>query len=518
VTTYLAAAGRRWRRPAAVAVLLLGIALLGLTSGRGVWMAVAVRSPVSELLPDVPAPSERTVAGIRYVTSDKAPERLLPDTTLPREPVRLLWLQGRLAQPFGRSAVVLDEGGGVLDVNSRLHVRRLRVRLGARELVSVAAARGGLWLTTLSGDVLRVDSSGAIVDSSAFPDLGFASVASDSSGTNAVLVRSTARFAYQFDSTAPLLVRLADAGRGGVRLGRAIVPEHALLADLANSGSLAVTGDTIYYAPFIRDEIVAMRSSGDTLWIASRNLPQSTREPRFEVDSGRVVVSYHPVNLGVALGPDGRLYVLSTPGFTTTESRLDVFDPRSGHLLRSALFSTALPTIAVAADGRTFSIDPLRLLTGVAPRERESLAPITLPLLAGGQMTLDSTPGMVTLVNVWASWCVPCREEMPALDSLHHQLSDEPRFRFVTINEDVRADDAREFLAAFGFDFTVLLGGGRQRNALHYPGLPYTFLLDANGRIVQRWIGFAGPEQLAAVRSTILDELARTAATTPHHH
>ncbi len=480
-------------------------------------MAAAPRSPVSELLRDATAPRESTVAGVHYVTSYGAPERLLPDTTLPREPVRLLWLQGRVAQPFGERSVVLDEAGGILQVSNRLRIRRLRVRLDGRELVSVAAAaRSGLWLTTLNGDVLRVDSSGAIVDSVKSVTLGFASVASDRTGAHAVLVRSTARFAYHFDSTAPLLVRVGDAGRS-LPVGRAVLPAHALLADLANSGSLAVAGDTLYYAPFIRDEIVALRANGDTLWLASRNLPQSTPEPRFEIDSGRVVVNYHPVNLGVALGPDGNLYVLSTPGFTTTESRLDVFDARSGHLLRSAYFTTALPTIAVAADGRTFSVDPLRLLTGVAPRERESLAPVTLPLLTGGRVTLDSTLSMVTLVNVWASWCAPCREEMPALDSLRHQLAGEPRFRFVTINEDVRADDARGFLESFGFDFSVLLGGGRQRNTLHYPGLPYTLLLDANGRIVQRWIGFAGPDQLAAVRSTIHAELVRTAATTTRH-
>jgi hypothetical protein len=51
----------------------------------------------------------------------------------------------------------------------------------------------------------------------------------------------------------------------------------------------------------------------------------------------RVVIDYHPVNLGIAMGTDGRLYVLSTPGFTTTESRLDVLDPSTGRLLRTAL-------------------------------------------------------------------------------------------------------------------------------------------------------------------------------------
>ncbi|MGH9204808.1 MAG: TlpA family protein disulfide reductase, partial [Vicinamibacterales bacterium] len=132
---------------------------------------------------------------------------------------------------------------------------------------------------------------------------------------------------------------------------------------------------------------------------------------------------------------------------------------------------------------------------------------------AGGHMTLDSTSARLTLVNVWASWCAPCRSEMPALDSLRRQLADAPRFRFATIDEDARPADARAFLASYGFEFPVMLGAGRMKDRLHYPGLPYTLLLDAHGRIVQRWIGFAGPEQIDAIHAAIAAELTRMSAT-----
>jgi thiol-disulfide isomerase/thioredoxin len=341
------------------------------------------------------------------------------------------------------------------------------------------------------------------------------SVASGGSGEQVWLVRSSARFAYHLDSAAPLLARLDDDGNAAF-VGAARIPEHSLLIDLANAGTLAVHGDMIYFAPFIRDEIVAMRSTGDTLWVASRGLPQTTTEPRFELDQGKPVVNYHPVNLGIAVGPDGNLYILSTPGFSTVESRLDVFD-RERLLLRSAAFPTALPTIAVSATGRTYLVDGDRLLAGVTERPAERLRTINLPLLSGGAAAIHDS-GKVTLVNVWASWCVPCREEMPALDSLQRELRTEARFQFVTVNEDVRVESARRFLNAFGFEFPVLLGRGRAKNELHYPGLPYTILVDAEGRVVRKWIGYAGPSQIPQIRAAITGELRRSPAASVHVH
>ncbi|MEW5919018.1 MAG: hypothetical protein AB1762_21620, partial [Gemmatimonadota bacterium] len=85
-----------------------------------------------------------------------------------------------------------------------------------------------------------------------------------------------------------------------------------------------------------------------------------------------------------------------------------------------------------------------------------------------------------------------------------------------------RIADARAFVAEYRFTFPVMLGGGRLQNRLHYPGLPYTVLLDAQGRVVQRWIGFTGSDQIDAIRSAIAAELARMDRSdlTPHasHH
>lgn len=337
------------------------------------------------------------------------------------------------------------------------------------------------------------------------------------------LVRRAQRWEYRLpDREAPLLARLDGEGRVTGRLGKVVVPQTQFFAELASAGYLAVAGDTLYYAPFIRDEIYAFSTSGDTLWVADRELPQSVDEPRVSMEEGAPVIEYHPVNLGITVGPDDRLYVLSTPGFTTEETRLDIFDRHRGLLLRSAFFSTAMPTIAADRSGRVYLIDSFRLLTGVAPKARDRFSQFDLPLLGGGRMSSQLMEGKVVLVNFWASWCTPCRTEMPALDSLRRRLEAEySDFRFVTMNEDVDVAAAAEFMEELGFDFPVLLGRGQLRRRYHYLGLPMTVLLDRGGRVVQRWSGFAGPEQVRAIERVARRELQREQAAPPqpgHHH
>jgi thiol-disulfide isomerase/thioredoxin len=131
--------------------------------------------------------------------------------------------------------------------------------------------------------------------------------------------------------------------------------------------------------------------------------------------------------------------------------------------------------------------------------------------LASAQNThrsLAAYKGKIVLINFWASWCAPCRSELPGLDSLRYEVAD-GEFAFVAINEEEDTAAARAFLDELGFGFPVAFGRGRMRPLFHYPGLPYTVLLDRGGRIAGRWIGYTGPAQLQAVRALIRSELRR---------
>jgi thiol-disulfide isomerase/thioredoxin len=350
----------------------------------------------------------------------------------------------------------------------------------------------------------------------------YPAIAADPARDEVWLARSPMRWDYHLPSGAPLLVRLDSVGAVAARVGTMVVPPEKLLTEFANTGQVAVSGDTVFFAPFIRDEVMALSARGDTVWVASRELPQTTREPRFVVDSGSPSIDYFPVNLGITVGPDGRLYVLSTPGFSTSEGRLDVFDRATGNPLRSALLPTALPTIAADREGRVYLLEAFRLLAGTPPKDRPPFEDFDLEKLGGGRMTLADLRGKVALLNFWASWCGPCRVEMPSLDSLRREMTDSS-FVFLAMNEDVEPSKALEFVRQLNLDFPVLLGRGRLRDRYHYLGLPFTVLLDRDGKVVQRWLGFSGGDQIQAERALIQAELRRAppgagSAEMHHHH
>ena len=468
------------------------------------------RGPIAVPNLDASDPVATMLDGVRHLSSSDAPERLLVDTISPRgRDARILFFQGQVAQPTPDGGVVTTEAGGIVHIDTKLRVHRLRVNTEGREIVSVASAPdNGLWAVSGEGELLMLDGRGEMVSNTRQTTFVFSYVVSDPSG-RAYLVRSPTQPAFRpvFGST-PLLLRMDEHGEVDAEIGQGVVPADFMLTHLASAGRLAIDEHVIYFAPFIRDEVIAFSMDGDTLWVAERGLPQAVEEPRFEVVDMQPVVDYAPVNTGIALGPDGRLYVLSVPGFTTAEGRIDVFDPATGELIRSGTVPTPLPTLAADDEGRVYLIDEFELLTGVPPRERALFSAFDLELIDGGRVTSADLQGKVTLINFWASWCEPCREEMPSLDTLRQDITQDD-FMFLTFNEDVRLAPAKRFLEQFGSDFPVALGRGDLRARYHYVGLPFTVLLDRQGRVVNRWIGYAGDAQLQSIRSIIAAELNR---------
>jgi hypothetical protein len=87
----------------------------------------------------------------------------------------------------------------------------------------------------------------------------------------------------------------------------------------------------------------------------------------------------------------------------------------------------------------------------------------------------------------------------------------------VGINEEEDTAAACAFMNELGLTFPVAFGRGRLRPLFRYPGLPYTVLLDRRGLIAGRWIGYAGPGQLQAMRALIQSELSREDASRRRH-
>ena len=136
--------------------------------------------------------------------------------------------------------------------------------------------------------------------------------------------------------------------------------------------------------------------------------------------------------------------------------------------------------------------DPSQLPSALIGRE----APKTdLPPLAGIERDGKAVPGLsnatftgaVTLVNVWASWCVPCRDEVPLLD----QLSKDKRIQLAGINYKDAPDNARRFLNRYGNPFVAAGTDENGRNSIDWGvyGVPETFLIGRDGRIAYKLVG-----------------------------
>jgi len=105
--------------------------------------------------------------------------------------------------------------------------------------------------------------------------------------------------------------------------------------------------------------------------------------------------------------------------------------------------------------------------------------------------------GPVTLLNVWASWCVPCHDEAPLL----MQLAEDKRIRVVGINYKDRPADARRFLGRHGNPFAAVGADENGRASIDWGvyGVPETFLVGRDGRIAYKLVGPITPQNLDSV-------------------
>ena len=143
-------------------------------------------------------------------------------------------------------------------------------------------------------------------------------------------------------------------------------------------------------------------------------------------------------------------------------------------------------------------------------------APVTdLPPLPGVERDGKPIPGVsnatfqgaVTLVNVWASWCVPCRDEVPFLE----QLSKDKRIQLVGINYKDAPEDARRFLNRFGNPFVANGRDASGRTSIDWGvyGVPETYLIGRDGRIAYKLVGPVTADNLVR---TLEPEIAKAAA------
>jgi thiol-disulfide isomerase/thioredoxin len=120
--------------------------------------------------------------------------------------------------------------------------------------------------------------------------------------------------------------------------------------------------------------------------------------------------------------------------------------------------------------------------------------PVPLPALVlteldGRPFPVSQLHGKTVLLNFWATWCVPCRAEMPALDALHRAYR-RRGFLVLAVNFKEPAPDVRRFVQSLGVSFPIALDAdGEMSRVLKVRGLPVSYLLDRDGRLIWKAIG-----------------------------
>ena len=177
-------------------------------------------------------------------------------------------------------------------------------------------------------------------------------------------------------------------------------------------------------------------------------------------------------------------------------------------LVPLAVFLGLVALFLIQLNGGDPSFIPSALIGHQAPQT-------TLPAIAGLERDGAPVPGVnpadfkgaVTVVNVWASWCVPCHDEAPLL----MQIGKDTRFRLIGINYKDDPDNARRFLGRYGDPFVAAGADENGRAAIDWGvyGVPETFVIGRDARIAYKLVGPITPENYD---STLKPQIERALA------
>ncbi|HEX7175984.1 MAG TPA: cytochrome c biogenesis protein CcdA [Pyrinomonadaceae bacterium] len=136
---------------------------------------------------------------------------------------------------------------------------------------------------------------------------------------------------------------------------------------------------------------------------------------------------------------------------------------------------------------------------------------VELKTLDGQPLRLSDLRGQVVLLNFWATWCVPCRAEIPELNAMHNELGARG-FTVLGVTTHDTAALVREYQKDVRQDYRVVTGDQSVASKYAAVGLPTTFIIDREGRIRQRIVGERKRPAFDAVVLPLLEEAAATAS------
>jgi thiol-disulfide isomerase/thioredoxin len=159
--------------------------------------------------------------------------------------------------------------------------------------------------------------------------------------------------------------------------------------------------------------------------------------------------------------------------------------------------------------------------TAPHPAIGRSVGPLPLVSVAEPGRASPELAGRITLLNFWATWCPPCRRELPGLARLASRLADEQRFQLIAVACDQQEPDelapyVSRFLAGQRIDLDAWIDPDSALQTLFaeqygFGSLPTTYLIGADGRVQRVWVGYRSRDEADMAR-TILAALKDSAA------
>jgi len=121
----------------------------------------------------------------------------------------------------------------------------------------------------------------------------------------------------------------------------------------------------------------------------------------------------------------------------------------------------------------------------------DKAADFKLEQLNGTTLSLDQLKGKVVFLNIWATWCGPCREEMPSMETLYDELKANKDFVMLAVSQDTKGRSVvAPYIAQYGYNFTILLDPqNKVGESYDVSGVPETFIIDRKGQIVAHHMG-----------------------------
>jgi thiol-disulfide isomerase/thioredoxin len=110
--------------------------------------------------------------------------------------------------------------------------------------------------------------------------------------------------------------------------------------------------------------------------------------------------------------------------------------------------------------------------------------------VSGKEINFQDFRGKVIFLNLWATWCGPCRSEMPSIQELYGSINKEKMvFVMLSLDEEMRSEKVKSYIREKAFSFPVFMPVGQLPNQLSIDTIPTTFIVDKNGYIVMKEVG-----------------------------